>query len=782
MKRLESSERLLADLQELGLTEGGRRLARLLFGGSSVLYACRPDGDFGATFVSPNVERVFGWRPTDFTGDPRFRLNHVHPDDLGHVQATLQRLAETDHLTYEYRLRHADGCWRWVRDELFVWRDAEGRAYEITGAFADISEARESRQALEDGDRRLRQTQRRLEDAIESLDDAFSLYDADDRLVMCNSRYGEIYPLVADEMRPGVRFVDLIRMSAERGQHNLDGLTVEEWVALRLACHRAGGRIYQQLSDGRHLDIREQRTSDGGTVGIRRDVTETRTMEAALREALAFEQALIDAVPIPVFFKLPNGRYQAVNKAFEEAHGVRREDILGRTAFDFMPHEYAEATQASDDALLAAGGRQRFEMRMVLSDGREHHLLVNKAVFHDPDGRLRGWVGSLVDVTEVRRTEERLLQAAKLATLGQIASEIAHELNQPLSIMRMTLDNLRDQMAHGPAGLSGMATEPLRMAARQVERMADIVNHLRVYSRAESQDARLFSPVEAVANAARLVAPQLEAAGIELRLECPSGCAAALGKASYFEQVILNLLSNARDAVLGRRAIGMPGRIAIRLEEQPLDRTIRVVVEDNGGGIPDPLWDSIYEPFFTTKEEGRGTGLGLSISSDIMRQLGGSLSGENIGSGARFSLVLPAQSTRCDTPSAAAAATAQPPAPRLRVLVVDDEPEALQCMADFLRRRGHRVTVAGDGQEGLRLFAAEPCDVLVSDLRMPHLSGAELARRLRALRPGLPVVLMTGQVDVTAADMEREGFMLVRKPISLKQLNELILNLGGRDG
>ncbi len=773
MKRLADSQPRLAALGDLATAEDGRRLARLLFAGSSVLYACRPDGEFNATFISPNAERLLGWRPEEFTAEPGFWRRHVHPEDLPQVERSPERLTGVDHVSYDYRFQHGDGRWLWIKDEAFVWRDGDGRTIEITGALTDITA---NRQALE-------HSERRLEDAIECLDDGFTLFDADDRLVLSNSRCLEFYAGVADAIRPGMRFIDILQLSVQRGLCDLGGMTGEAWISERMAWHHAGGRLDQRLSDGRYLDIREHRTSDGGSVAIRRDVTEARTLESALREALAFEQALIDALPIPVYYKVPDGRYLAINKAFEQALGIRREKVLGHTNFDFLRRDYADAIRASDEALMASGGRQTYETRIILSDGKEHDLLVNKAVFHDFAGRQRGWVGSLVDVTEIRRTEGRLLQAAKLATLGQIASEVAHELNQPLSIVRMTLDNLRDHLG---LALPADVAESLGVALRQVDRMADIVGHLRVYSRGEHQDSEPFSPVETITSAVRMMTHQLQAAGIELHLEAPTECPPALGKAGHLEQVLLNLLANARDAVLDRPQPGQPRRITVRVREAVPDHAIRVTVEDNGGGVPTELWERIYEPFFTTKAEGRGTGLGLSISADIMRQLGGSLSGTNTMHGARFDLVLPLlapdRAAVIQVDSTGATPAKAEAAPGRHLLVVDDEPEALQVMADFLRRHGHRVTVAGSGPEALRLISADPCDVLISDLRMPHMPGDELARRLRIQRPKLPVVLMTGQVDVTDGDMERAGFVLIRKPVSLRQLIDVIGALEMDDG
>lgn len=367
------------------------------------------------------------------------------------------------------------------------------------------------------------------------------------------------------------------------------------------------------------------------------------------------------------------------------------------------------------------------------------------------------WLGTLAEPV----ADERLQQAARLATLGQMASEVAHELNQPLSAMRLTVEEVLEKIEGG----AGELPQALDSLLGQIVRMSELVKRLGSYGRGTEPEAVPFSPVDAIHNVVRLVAGQFKAAGVELALWVPpSGCR-AIGRSGQLEQVILNLLANARDAVVANPPAGAAKRVALTAEELPGEGRYRLVVEDNGGGVPEALWPKLFEPFFTTKPDGGGTGLGLSISADIVRMLGGRLVGENTGEGARFTVLLPVARR-----VAAGAAAGE------RVLLVDDETEAAGCAADYLRRRGYRVATAADGIEALALFAAEPADVVVSDLRMPGVDGLDLVRRLRQRVPGLPVVLMTGKLEAMEGGAA-PGCVVVPKPLSLKRLEAAIAGL-----
>lgn len=752
---------------------GGERLEHLLAAAPVVLYVLRWSPDFPPTFVSANIQRFTGITADALLGRPALWRAAIHPDDRDRYGQALAELAEHGRLALDYRLRHAEGGWRWVRDEARVQLDAAGQPAEVVGSWLDITDRRASEQALAAGEAQLRAAQTLLTDALESSGDAFSLFDADDRLVVFNSRYKEFYATINDIIRPGVAFEELIRASALRGQYaDADPAHVDEWVAERMAHHRVATGVFEQrLADGRCLEIVERPTSDGGRVAIRRDVTARKRVEEALRRELTFEQVLIDALPIPVFFKGRDGRYLGCNAKFAEAMGLPIAAIVGRTVHDLMPPDKAAEYATRDQDLFANPGIQVYETTMRWGDGGIRRLNVVKGTYANADGVAAGFVGSLIDLTQQKRAEEQLVQAAKLATLGQIASEVAHELNQPLSIIRMSAERCLE--AGGPI-------EPERLERKlstivgQVRRMAEMVDHLRSFSRLESGTPRPFAPAAVVASTARLLALHFQLDGIALETHIDTDCPDVLGQPNLLEQVVLNLLGNARDAVREHRDQGQ-GRVRLALACDGDE--IILTVQDNGGGVSDALWPMLFEPFFTTKADGTGTGLGLSITANIVAGMGGHIGGRNADGGACFTITLPVAHA-----AVAAAEPAEPPpapqsptpAPRGRILVVDDEELAVECIVEFLASRGFACAGATSPERALDLARAQRPDLVISDLRLPGMPGTALLARLRAELGDLPCILVTGGPLPADADADAGAgagsAVLMGKPLALNEV------------
>lgn len=744
------------------------RLERLMGAAPVVLYALRWP-DLLPVFVTSNMARLTGLAPEIPSPEPNKWERFIHPEDRERCHKSLASLVECGRMSLDHRLRHAEGGWRWVRNEARVVLDDRGSPIEVVGSMLDITDRHASEQALAEREAQLRAAQTLLTDAIESSGDAFSLFDAEDRLLLFNSRYKEFYHTIADEIRPGVPFRDLLTISARRGQYM--GISPEQadaWVRERMARHSSATGVFeQQLADGRYLEIVERSTTGGGRVAIRRDVTSRKRIEEALRRELDFKQTLIDALPFPVFFKARDGRYLGCNTKFAEALGRPVEQIIGRTVFELMSIEKAAEYAATDMDLFANPGVQIYETTMRWSDGSIRRLKVVKGTYADTAGEVAGFIGSLIDMTEQKRAEEQLVQAAKLATLGQIASEVAHELNQPLSIIRMSAEScLHDEKLSADENFRRRAST----VVAQVRRMAEIVDHLRSFSRLESGDKRPFAPAPVVNTALRLLTPHYQLDGIALEAEVDADCPEVLGQPNQMEQVLLNLLSNARDAVRGRCPSG-GGRVEVRLWSEA-DRVF-LSVHDNGGGVPDAMWPHIFEPFFTTKGDGTGTGLGLSISSNIISGMGGRLSGANEGEGARFLISVPVATDireMWEEPRRPPCEPAPSPAgaPRGRVLVVDDEAVAVECIADFLQARGFTVSTATTPEEAMAKARAMPPDLLITDLRLPGMSGVALKEELRRDQPDLPAILMTGGPLPSKLPCPRT--QLLGKPLALQDV------------
>ncbi|HYC64082.1 MAG TPA: ATP-binding protein [Reyranellaceae bacterium] len=292
-----------------------------------------------------------------------------------------------------------------------------------------------------------------------------------------------------------------------------------------------------------------------------------------------------------------------------------------------------------------------YESRAVNAEGRIHIIKNTATPIQDKLGRLQYIVVVGVDDTERRQAEMRLFDASRLANLGEMASGVAHEINQPLAVIRMAADSLQEELESDeaktdPIGLFDFMKEKLRRISAQTDRASGIIRELRTVARKPSDEAEPFGLADAARISGDLLTEQLRASRVELKLELPTGPGpVVLGQMSRLQQVVINLVLNARDAILehrGTAAVGVLGHITVRVLESRAKGTAQILVEDDGSGIPDHALPRLFEPFFTTKPTGKGTGLGLSISYDIVRHMHGELSAENRKEGgARFRITLP---------------------------------------------------------------------------------------------------------------------------------------------
>jgi C4-dicarboxylate-specific signal transduction histidine kinase len=273
--------------------------------------------------------------------------------------------------------------------------------------------------------------------------------------------------------------------------------------------------------------------------------------------------------------------------------------------------------------------------------GREHAWWVwsDRGVF-DEQGNLLEVQAVGRDNTDVRRSQQQLTQSAKMATLGEMATGLAHEINQPLNVMRMAITNVLKRLGKGEVEADYL-TDKLNRIDAQVQRAAKVVDHMRVFGRRSEIEQQPFNPAQAIEGTLSLLAEGMRGKGVDLRISETSFEVQVRGHVDQLEQVLINLMVNARDALLGKRErdAGFNPWIALYAERDA--HSVRLWVEDNGGGIDSRLLERIFEPFFTTKPVGVGTGLGLSVSYGIVENMGGKLSVRNSTQGARFCIELP---------------------------------------------------------------------------------------------------------------------------------------------
>jgi PAS domain S-box-containing protein len=517
-----------------------------------------------------------------------------------------------------------------------------------------------------------------------------------------------------------------------------------------------------------------------------KDRLEERTRE--LQESEALFRAVVDHSPTKIHIKDMEGRYTLINKEAEKLFGVTDEEGRGKTTYDLFEKDVAEAYIRHDQAVIESGEAMEGEELFTLEDGVHTFLTIKFPIRDQEEITGIGAIGT--DITERKEAQAQLIQASKLATLGEMASGIAHEINQPLSVVGMAAENSLISMEEGTFDTE-FVRRKLETIVGQKERMAGIINHMRLFSRRDTTAMEPFNPVESVRGAVGLIAKQFQASGVELEEDLPAACRDVFGHPVQLEQVVLNLLNNARDAVVGAIESAGSGQgrpapmVRISLVDDKRGKTVVISVADNGGGIPIQTLGRIFDPFFTTKKEGHGTGLGLSISYSIIDAMGGSLQAQNADGGVEFRISVPAAVDgsgavdRRSRKKERKAGTRKRRSGLPRVLVVDDEEGIAEELAEYLQVKGYDVATAGSGLEALELHRSRPADVVITDLFMPEMDGNELIRRLRRTDPDLPIMLVTGHTTFgDEKESVTEGASAVlKKPVSLRELSDTLSNM-----
>ena len=475
-------------------------------------------------------------------------------------------------------------------------------------------------------------------------------------------------------------------------------------------------------------------------------------------------QEVVDAISPALCIVDRGGRIRRANRAFADLVNAPPASLIGRPWQAFAPPEWATELQR---ALDQQGAGREVELRT-----RERTYAVSAVPISSTD---RSAVILLFDdQTERRRLQDQLIQSEKMSAIGQLIAGITHDLNNPLASVVGFADYLTEVPEVPPS-----LREPLTVIQEEAERASNIVKNLLSFARKQEHQRRPTALKPLLDATFLLLRNNLMAYRVEASLEIEPDLPMPDIDPNQIQQVFVNLINNAAQAIA---STGRPGTVVVRARRW-LDG-VAVDVVDDGPGMSEALAAQVFEPFFTTKPEGEGTGLGLSISQGIVREHGGRimLSSEE-DRGSVFTVQLPLAT--------------RPPAPvpdadervltkRLRVLVVDDEPHILHYMRATLEAWGHIPVVASDGAEALAVAADEAFDLVISDLRMPRLSGREFYEELARRRPEIAdrLVFSTGDTvrGDTLAFLESLDRPYLHKPFSLAELRSLLGEVARHSG
>ena len=714
------------------------------------------DANRRVTWVNEAFQRTTGWTLDEIKGGNADSFLHCEETDRETVARLRQALDRAEPAQAEIFNRARDGRPYWVDLDIQPLRDASGGLEGFMAVETDVTERRQKADALRiaaDDAARARST---LEAAVEALQDGFVLFDADDRLVICNERYREIYPLSAPAIVPGARFEEILRYGLMQGEYAEAAGREEDWLAERLDRHHAPeSEVEQELADGRWLRIFEKATPDGGRVGLRVDITE---LKLAQKRALADRAAAMEASQDGIAITDGEGCFVYMNRAHLAQFGYESEaEIIGKPWTLLYAPDAAAWMEANAMPALFGTGRWSGEIMGKARDGSLVDQEVSLTL--QPDGGILCITRDMQDRRRATAERDRLREELQLAQrreiVGQMAAGLAHDFNNLLAAISGGAMLIRENADSDSLAAGG--TQRIETATRQA---AGLVNRLLSLGRREAEPVTLDLR-EPLREASELVRASLRApAQLELRL--PDAPVEVVADPTHVLQTVLNLATNARDAL-----DGTAGTIRIALEPtgtvptegpfavgtpDPARCYCRIVVSDTGPGMSDDLVARAFRPYETTKGR-KGSGLGLAIVSSIVKTAGGVLRLDTApDEGTTFTIFWP-EAPVPEQPTA----IAENVTGRLdgrTVLVVDDNEELLEILTTFLESVGAEVAPSSQPVDVIEALRDDPdgWDLLITDFDMPEMTGTELARQAKAYAPRMPILLITALAGIAGRE------------------------------
>ncbi|BAV34202.1 histidine kinase [Sulfuricaulis limicola] len=593
-------------------------------------------------------------------------------------------------------------------------------------------------------------------------------------------------------------FLDLFRRNASEVIGRTDAEIFPPEITANL--HRNDALVFERNApvefeeqvpqqDGTHtylslkFPLYNSRNETYAVCGISTDITERKTAEEALRASEERYHTTFNASVDGLALCTPDGRIMDANPAFCRLHGYTREELLAAESFQFVHPDSHLRCWAFFEA-ASAGHSLKSEARAKRKDGTifdaeahgvpvhygdEPHLLL---IMRDISERKQA-------EAERIRLEAQLRQAQKMEAIGHLTGGVAHDFNNILTAVMGYVAMAQERVAaQGDEKLD----KYLERALRSGRQARDLIQQMLTFSRGQRGEPRALQLPPLVKESVKLMRSTLPSS-IEFNTSLDATLPAVLLDPVQLEQVLMNLCINARDAMQGA------GQLHIALEKiahrdgvctschQPVRGDyVELIVRDTGSGIAPEVVERMFEPFFSTKEVGKGSGMGLSTVHGIVHEHGGHILVETRpGTGATFRVLFRPMS-QAEGKSGSEATESSTNAAEVRqlngrVLVVDDEPAVGEFMGELLQSWGLEVVVKPNGADAEALFAENPqhFDLVVTDQTMPRMTGIELAQRLMARRPGLPVILYTGYTErLTDEQTRRSGIRaLVTKPVDI---------------
>jgi PAS domain S-box-containing protein len=674
----------------------------------------------------------------------------THPDDYQaearHMRDTLVARREDDIYRAEKRFVHKDGRILWGRlTSSLIW-DSDGTPLFGIGMVENITEHKHAQEELY-----LEKT--RFQQLFENTPLGIAMLDEHDRILQVNPAMEEIFQYTLPELFG--RTINEILVLPEHAQE-AEELSRQTQNGEEVACE-----TIRRRKDGSLVEVRiygvpiKVGGKSFGIYGIYEDISERRRAEAKLKE----QAALLDIAHDAIAVRDLNGTIIFWNMGAEQLYGWQASDILGKNVeILFKTEDLPSLNEALHDVLMK--GNWSGELRQRRSDGRDAIVQSRWSLVHDAEGKPASILDVATDITDKKQLEARYHHAQRLEIMGTLAGGIAHDLNNVLTPVAMSIELLQSRTA------DDKTLRLLSTIDMSVKRGADIVKQVLTFARGVEGERVALQPKHLLREMEKIMESTFPK-NIDIRSDVAKSLWTAQGDATQLHQVLMNLCVNARDA-MPRGGVLELHAANVTLDEEGArihphahpGTYVLLSVADTGTGIPDDVIEKIFDPFFTTKEVGKGTGLGLSTVLGIVDSHGGFITvASEVGKGTEFRVYIPSGGT-------AVQAVARSEIQRLPtghgelILVVDDETSIREMTKDMLETFGYQVLAAKDGMEAILHYDRHRAEInlVVTDMMMPNMDGGAVIRVLKRINPDVRIVAVSGLA-------EGEGMMDAEKDV-----------------
>jgi len=638
-------------------------------------------------------------------------------------------------------------------------------------------------------------------DLLEALPDAIVAVDHDGTIVQINSQTQALFGYTRDELIG--QKVETLVPESYRSQHHRHRENFVEAPKTR----RMGAELdlYGRRRNGSQFPVEislSPLSTDKGmfVLSAIRDISDRKRIAEELRRAneelhlRTTEQlgeyrarlaSIIDSSEDAIIGKDLDGTITTWNRGAEHIYGYTPEEVVGKNISLLAPSDRPDEIPEILRQIARGESIEHYESVRATKDGRQLNVSISVSPLRDANGNVVGASAIARDITAQKKAEGQLHQSQKMEAIGRLAGGVAHDFNNILGIINACAEFLRDRIdpANGPL----QYVENIRKAT---ERGTALTRQLLAFSRSSAIQPRIFDLNERLKDLSKLLRP-LMGDDVEILIVSMSPAAVVEADPGQFDQIVVNLAVNARDAmpkggkfILETRTERFDETFAEQHQQMPPGKYILLAVSDTGHGMDEATVSRIFEPFFTTKEMGKGTGLGLATVYGIVKQSAGHIMVySEPGHGTTFKIYLPSADHKIGLETQAEVETVSPKRAGATIMLVEDDEMMRGLTKQLLQEHGYTVIEADDGKSALEWLQShpDPVDLLLTDVVMRRVSGPELVERVSASRPNLKVVYMSGYTGELMAEREvlSRGITLLEKPFTRTSLlNTLHETLG----